>query len=47
MTEYIIMSIRMPEDLKTKIQRDADKELRSFTAQVNMILNNYYEGKKK
>lgn len=40
-------SIRLPKELKENIQEDAQKERRSFTAQLIVTLERYYEGKDK
>lgn len=39
----LIKSIRFPEDIAIKIQNSADKETRTFSAQVIHIIKKYYE----
>ncbi len=36
-------SIRLPEELYLKIQEDAKKEKRSITAQIEYMIEKYYE----
>lgn len=45
--EFVVVSIRMPVDLKLALEADANIELRSFTAQVVKSLTEFYERKKK
>lgn len=39
--------IRFPDDLMEKIQKSADKETRTFSAQVIHIIKKYYEIQEK
>lgn len=38
-----VKSIRFPEDLIKRVQLSADKETRTFSAQVIHIIKKYYE----
>lgn len=38
-----VKSIRFPEDLIVKVQKSANKETRTFSAQVIHIIKKYYE----
>ena len=46
-TDNLVKSIRFPQDLKDKIQKSADKETRTFSAQVIHIIKKYYELQEK
>lgn len=41
--DNLVKSIRFPEDLKAKIDKSAEKETRTFSAQVIHIIKKYYE----
>ncbi|MCM1578142.1 MAG: hypothetical protein NC078_05005 [Ruminococcus sp.] len=41
--ETELKGIRMPKSLITKVQNSADKETRTFSAQVIHIIKKYYE----
>ena len=41
--ENLVKSIRFPKELKEKIDASAEKETRTFSAQVNHIIKKYYE----
>lgn len=42
-----VKSIRFPEDLMKKIAKSAEKETRTFSAQVIHIIKKYYELQEK
>ncbi len=39
----LVKSIRFPEDVVIKIEKSAEKETRTFSAQVIHIIKKYYE----
>ncbi len=39
----LVKSIRFPKELKEKVQASAEKETRTFSAQVIHIIKKYYE----
>ena len=41
--ENLVKSIRFPKELKEKIDASAEKETRTFSAQVIHIIKKYYE----
>lgn len=41
--DNLVKSIRFPKDLKAKIDKSAEKETRTFSAQVIHIIKKYYE----
>lgn len=43
----LVKSIRFPKDLDEKIKRSAEKETRTFSAQVIHIIKTYYELQEK
>lgn len=46
-TQTKMKGVRMPLDLIAKIQESADKETRTFSAQVIHIIKKYYEMQEK
>lgn len=45
--ENLIKTIRFPKEIKEKIQKSAEKETRTFSAQVIHIIKKYYEMQEK
>ena len=45
--DNLVKSIRFPIDLKKKIEKSAEKETRTFSAQVIHIIKKYYEMQEK
>ncbi len=43
----LVKSIRFPRELNEKIQKSAEKETRTFSAQVIHIIKTYYELQEK
>lgn len=43
----LVKSIRFPKELKEKVQKSAEKETRTFSAQVIHIIKKYYELQEK
>lgn len=43
----LVKSIRFPKDLKEKVDKSAEKETRTFSAQVIHIIKKYYELQEK
>lgn len=41
--QNLVKSIRFPEDIANKIKKSAEKETRTFSAQVIHIIKKYYE----
>jgi len=39
----LVKSIRFPEDVVIKVEKSAEKETRTFSAQVIHIIKKYYE----
>ena len=44
MAEIKPTSIRMDEDLYAKVKADAEKERRSISQQINIIIQKHYDG---